>query len=164
MNRWMFALAVMVAGASLSQAQQPQQMMPPGYGYGMPGYGQMAPGYGQMPAGYGPQAGGVMPAGFMQNLHAGQAPAGGCATGNCGDAGGYGYGHGGAGNGESSRFGFHPVIKRLFHIKNDPGNCGNGNCGGKNGVGPNGAQMGPGGTLVFPHQPFVRSPRDFFEK
>jgi hypothetical protein len=63
---------------------------------------------------------------------------------------------------QSSRYGFHPFIKRLFHIR-DTGCV---NCGGKHGGGgyPTGPQMSPanGGTLVFPNHPYTRSPRDFF--
>jgi len=85
------------------------------------------------------------------------------------------------------RYGLNPCLKRLFKM----GGCGS-NCGqaeyGKNPLqnpmywGPGGYGMGgpaynpqgfpPGaygpngpmmqGTLAFPHQPFIRSPRDFF--
>ena len=84
------------------------------------------------------------------------------------------------------RFGFHPLIKKLFH-KGGCSSCGGGQDCGKNplrnpgnwgagGYGQNGPAYNPGGfppgaygpnvpmqgTLVFPHQPFVRSPRDYF--
>jgi hypothetical protein len=77
-----------------------------------------------------------------------------------------------------NRYGLHPVLKRLFHIKSEScsGGCGADDCGGgktKLGHGGHGGgyghpgHVGPnnpaqGGTLVFPQQPFIRSPRDFF--
>ena len=75
----------------------------------------------------------------------------------------------------SGRYGLHPVLKRLFHIK-DAG-CGKDGCGkegcakgGKGHAAPVGHPgfAGPpsnpatGGTLAFPQHPYVRSPRDFF--
>lgn len=71
-----------------------------------------------------------------------------------------------------NRYGLHPVLKRLFHIKGDScgscgrgGDCNGGNCAkskapyGGHPIYNNPAQ---GGTLVFPQHPYVRSPRDFF--
>ena len=70
-------------------------------------------------------------------------------------------------------YGLHPCIKKFFHIQ-PYGRCGPGCApGGHAGgamppvygmggpaYGPNGQMMQ--GTLVFPHSPYVRSPRDFF--
>ncbi len=65
------------------------------------------------------------------------------------------------------RFGLHPCLKKFFHIP--PGGYGGYGC-----TDPTCATMGPighghyarpypaHGTLVFPHHPYVRSPRDFF--
>ena len=72
-----------------------------------------------------------------------------------------------------SPFGFAPIFGKLFHRNRggcdtcSSGVCGNGNGGnGRGGAGPGGAGMqGPmagQGTLVFPHHPFARSPRDYF--
>ena len=71
------------------------------------------------------------------------------------------------------RYGLLPGLRNLFHFKSKSksGSCNDGNCG-KAGCNP-GYAAGPGagmaeyppvmqGTLVFPHHPFVRSPRDFF--
>jgi hypothetical protein len=70
-----------------------------------------------------------------------------------------------------NRYGLHPVLKRLFHIKSD--SCGGGGCGDGAG-GKFGKHKGPpaptpmynnpaqGGTLAFPQHPYVRGPRDFF--
>jgi hypothetical protein len=76
------------------------------------------------------------------------------------------------------KYGLHPCIKRFFHIP-PGGRCGLGGCapgghgggGGYNwgaaGYGMGGPAYNPAGgvmqgTLAFPHQPFTRSPRDFF--
>ena len=62
-----------------------------------------------------------------------------------------------------SPFGFAPIFGKLFNRHR--GGCGTGNCGTGN-CGPAGpAMQGPmpgQGTLVFPHHPFARSPRDYF--
>ena len=74
-----------------------------------------------------------------------------------------------------NRYGLHPVLKRLFHIKSSgcgTGDCDNGKCGTKHKGGGGAAAGGPpvynnpaqGGTLVFPQHPYARSPRDWFEK
>lgn len=52
------------------------------------------------------------------------------------------------------RYGLHPHLKKFFHIP-PGGRCGPG-CDGTAHL------YGVHGTLVFPHHPFVRSPRDFF--
>jgi len=80
-------------------------------------------------------------------------------------------------------YGFHPCIKRFFHVPvgGKHGRCGPYGCGpggsafgghgpnyGMAGYGMGGPQYNPNGggvmqgTLVFPHQPFTRSPRDYF--
>jgi hypothetical protein len=55
------------------------------------------------------------------------------------------------------RYGLHPCLKKFFHIP-PGGRCGPGCDGTAHAYGP----FGPHGTLVFPHHPFARSPRDFF--
>lgn len=146
MKRFLFTIACLALAAGSASAQFPG--MAPGYGP-----------QGYAPQGYGPQGGGVMPAGgfgpMVNPYGAHVGGGGGCATGNCGS----GCSSDGSG---SSRFGYNPIIKRLFNIKNDPGSCNNGNCG--RGGYPGGAVAGPGGTLVFPNNPYIRSPRDFFEQ
>ena len=98
--------------------------------------GAQQPGYGGvMPANY--MGGGVGP---MANPYAMPMP--GPAVGD---------------KAEASRFGYNPIIKRLFNLKSD---CGSGNCNSCSKGGAAGGQAG--GTLVFPNQPFIRSPRDFF--
>jgi hypothetical protein len=73
-------------------------------------------------------------------------------------------------------YGLHPCIKRFFHIPSGgggkhggcgPGGCGPGGYGFASGYGMGGPAYNPygpmmQGTLVFPHQPFTRSPRDYF--
>ena len=54
------------------------------------------------------------------------------------------------------RYGLHPHLKKFFHIP-PGGRCGPG-CDGS--AHPYAYEIH--GTLVFPHHPFVRSPRDFF--
>jgi len=132
----------------------PPAMMP-GYG-AMPGYGPpaMMPGYGGMP-GYAPMPGyGAPPPGA--------APAAQASSASC----------------EECKYGFHPALKRVFHIH---GTCSKHSLGllhhdGDSGwlckllgrfgpPGGGGPEMGPGptgGTLAFPNHPFVRSPRDYF--
>jgi hypothetical protein len=72
-----------------------------------------------------------------------------------------------------SRYGMNPLIKRLMFWKSDTpcGSCGlKAGCFGKNcagQAGPNGADFNPypngvPGTLVFPYNPYIRSPRDWY--
>jgi hypothetical protein len=80
------------------------------------------------------------------------------------------------------QYGYHPALKRMFHLRSGCGKHGHGilKHGDGHGLGgwlshffgkfgpPSGgagAGAGPGptgGTLAFPHHPFARSPRDFF--
>ncbi|QVL33448.1 hypothetical protein KIH39_05920 [Telmatocola sphagniphila] len=142
MKRILFSLACLMGLAGVSSAQAP--MMPGSQPY-PPGYGQMP----QNPAGYGqmPQMGGVMPANFQggygPQMNPYAAPVAASAP----------------GGGDSGRFGFNPIFKRMFHLK-DSG-CANGKCANGAGKGPGNAAS-TGGTLVFPNQQFIRSPRDFF--
>ena len=53
------------------------------------------------------------------------------------------------------RYGYNPMLRQMMWWKKD--RCGNG-CGG-----PAAGAQGPGGTLVFPVNPYVRSPRDWFQ-
>lgn len=71
------------------------------------------------------------------------------------------------------KFGVNPFFKKLMFWKNDNacGTCGRllGGCGGKNCAGMGAGAFNPypngvPGTLVFPQNPYVRSPRDWFEK
>ncbi|MFO0935644.1 MAG: hypothetical protein U0798_03900 [Gemmataceae bacterium] len=55
------------------------------------------------------------------------------------------------------RYGYNPMLRQLMWWKKD--RCGSGACGGP----AAGMQQGPGGTLVFPVNPYVRSPRDWFQ-
>jgi hypothetical protein len=56
------------------------------------------------------------------------------------------------------RYGFAPFLRRHMGL-----GCGAfGACAGYPGLGMPGGPMVNQGTLVFPHHPFVRSPRDFF--
>lgn len=85
-----------------------------------------------------------------------------------------GFGHGGGGCKDCDpRYGLNPFFQKLMFWKKDTacGTCGRllGGCGGKNcaGVGagafnpyPNGVP----GTLVYPFNPNIRSPRDWYEK
>jgi hypothetical protein len=94
----------------------------------------------------------------------GQAMAG---CGSCAETAG-----GGCKGGCDSRFGLNPLIKRLMFWKQDTpcGSCGlkagcfGKNCAGQGGYGqdfnpyPNGVP----GTLVFPYNPYIRSPRDWY--
>ena len=102
----------------------------------------------------------------------------GCA--DCGATGGAGYapaaGWGGGGCKDCDpKFGLNPFFKKLLFWKKDTGcgTCGRGlfgNCAGTGvgaGVGGHGAAFNPypggvPGTLVFPHNPYIRSPRDWF--
>jgi hypothetical protein len=84
----------------------------------------------------------------------------------------------------NKKFGLHPLLQRLaFWKSTECGTCGlkskfglgcgkdgcgkggcfGGNCAGQ-GAGFNPYPNGVPGTLVFPNQPYVRSPRDWYEK
>ena len=52
------------------------------------------------------------------------------------------------------RYGYNPMLRHMMWWKKD--RCGNG-CGAQAGPG------GPGGTMVFPVNPYIRSPRDWFQ-
>ena len=52
------------------------------------------------------------------------------------------------------RYGYNPMLRQMMWWKKD--RCGNG-CGAQAGPG------GPGGTMVFPVNPYIRSPRDWFQ-
>jgi hypothetical protein len=78
----------------------------------------------------------------------------------------------------NKRFGLNPFFARLMFWKKGTqcGTCGVrgrlrgcfGNCGGANGGGMGGGfnpyPNGVPGTLVFPQNPYIRSPRDWYEK
>ena len=57
------------------------------------------------------------------------------------------------------RYGYNPFLRQLMWWKKD--RCGSGACGGAAGAGA--GPQGPGGTLVFPVNPYIRSPRDWFQ-
>lgn len=102
----------------------------------------------------------------------------GCAGCEAGQAfGGSPMGWGGGGCKDCDpRFGVNPFFKKLMFWKKDTqcGTCGRllGGCGGKNCAGmPVGGHGGPAfnpypegvpGTLVYPYNPYIRSPRDWF--
>lgn len=98
---------------------------------------------------------------------------------NCGAAsvgGGYGpvaagWGGGGGCKDCDPRYGVNPFFKKLMFWKKDTacGTCGRllGGCGCKGGNGASGAGFNPypngvPGTLVYPYNPYIRSPRDWF--
>lgn len=72
------------------------------------------------------------------------------------------------------KFGVAPFFRKLMFWKKDTacGTCGRllGGCGGKNCAGAGGGAAfnpypgGVPGTLVFPYNPYIRSPRDWYEK
>lgn len=73
------------------------------------------------------------------------------------------------------KFGLNPFFQKLMFWKKDTacGTCGRllGGCGGKNcaGTGAGAGQFNPypngvPGTLVYPYNPYIRSPRDWYEK
>jgi hypothetical protein len=111
------------------------------------------------------------PAGPIQGV---AAP--GCA--GCGAGGGFGssgIGWGGGCKDCDPKFGVNPLFKKLMFWKKDTacGTCGRllgrGGCLGNNcaGVGVGGAAFNPypngvPGTLVYPYNPYIRSPRDWF--
>jgi len=113
-------------------------------------------------------------AGLSVFLSSASADPGGYAPPQPGSAGGGGLGPiGGPGtllgagdaNGRApDRYGWNPIFKRSFRLGGSNG-CGPG-CG--NGYGSGGPAYNPNaaapmqGTLVFPNQPFIRSPRDYF--
>ncbi len=109
--------------------------------------GYPAPGY--PPAGYAP------PAGYPT----GGAPM--VGGGDCGPNYGYGYGYQG-----DARFGINPGLKGLFGGIHSSGPNGPGGSifGGRNRTAQGVVNLpyATGGTLVFPQNPYVRSPRDFF--
>ena len=108
----------------------------------------------------------------------------GCAGCSAGGHGGFGGmpvafpDHGGKGCRDCDpKFGMNPFFKKLAFWKKDTacGTCGRllggGGCFGKNcaGTGAGGAGFNPypngvPGTLVYPYNPYVRSPRDWYEK
>jgi hypothetical protein len=55
---------------------------------------------------------------------------------------------------QGDRYGYNPLLRHLLWWKKD--RCGAGGCGGAGGG-------GAGGTLVYPINPYVRSPRDWFQ-
>ena len=87
-----------------------------------------------------------------------------------------GFGLGGRGCRECDpKFGLAPFFKKLMFWKKDNscgscgrllGGCGGGNCAGQPGGGAafNPYPGGVPGTLVFPYNPYIRSPRDWYEK
>jgi hypothetical protein len=120
----------------------------------------------------------------MASAQTPHGPIQGIATGGCG-AGGCGAAHAPAGFGMAGvgggcrdcdpKFGVNPFFKKLMFWKKDNacGSCGRllgGLCKGKNCAGVNtGGQFNPypdgvPGTLVFPYNPHIRSPRDWYEK
>ena len=162
MKRMLIALAA-AAGLSLGSgvaSADPGGYLPPGPGAGgIPSFSQMGGpntllGAGDLPPGRGPDYYGLHPC-LKRFLH---IPAGGkCGPNGCGPG---GYGPGGYGSGG---IGHNPL--------NNPGNWGAAGYGQAGpsynpqgfppgAYGPNGPMMQ--GTLVFPHAPFVRSPRDYF--
>ena len=81
---------------------------------------------------------------------------------------------GGSKGGCDSRYGFNPLFKKLMFWKAETpcGSCGlkagcfGKNCAGQPG-GPSGADFNPypngvPGTRVFPYNPYIRSPRDWY--
>ncbi len=74
------------------------------------------------------------------------------------------------------KFGLAPFFKKLMFWKKDNacgscgrllagfGGCKGGNCGGGAGAAFNPYPGGVPGTLVFPYNPYIRSPRDWYEK
>lgn len=54
---------------------------------------------------------------------------------------------------QGDRYGYNPLLRQLMWWKKD-------RCGAQ---GYGGAAGGPGGTLVYPVNPYVRSPRDWFQ-
>ncbi len=129
----------------------------------------------------------------LMGVAAANGPIAGRATGDCG-GGGCGtaaaplkglFGTDGCAECErNKRFGLHPLLQRLAFWKKDNqcGTCGlrgkfglggKDGCGGGGCLGGNCAGQGSGfnpypngvpGTLVFPQHPYVRSPRDWYEK
>lgn len=133
----MIAAAVAVVGlAAVASAQTPHG----------PLQGVSAPGCAGCTAGTG-HVGHGMPVGFA-------------AVGGCRDC--------------DPKFGLNPFFKKLMFWKKDTacGTCGRllGGCKGNNcagmgaGAGFNPYPNGVPGTLVFPQNPYIRSPRDWFEK
>ncbi|QDU20369.1 hypothetical protein [Urbifossiella limnaea] len=156
MKRILLALAVAALSATAASAD------PGGFAPPAPRGGQQAPG-GQMPGGYAMPANHNAPAAAPTTLMgAMSAPA----------------------ERPPDRYGLLPGLRNLFSLNKGCSTCGE--CNGKHrggcpsgGCGPFGHGSytgGPGvgghgapnpyaanqGTLVFPHHPFVRSPRDFF--
>jgi len=153
MKRLLFAFAVFTA-LSIAAGSAMAQGPPPGYAAGPP------PGYAGPPPGYSP---GGPPAGYGEQMYGGNAY-GGYMGGSMGSGGHKGggfvkFGLGGTG-----------LLSGIFtnHPKNEKekGQGGRGWFGGDRQERIRNAQTLPtaqgGGTLVYPQNPFVRSPRDFF--
>lgn len=110
------------------------------------------------------------------------APAYGPTVGGCGGAAACerprlfaGFGLGGRGCRDCDpKFGLNPLFRKLMFWKKDNacgscgrmlGGCGAGGCGGGyGGAGFNPYPNGVPGTLVYPYNPYIRSPRDWYEK
>ena len=146
MQRLLFAFAVVTA-LSLAAGSALAQGPPPGYAAGPP------PGYAGPPPGYAPGP----PPGYGEQMYGGYG-----SGGYMGGQMGYG-GHGGHMGGGFVKYGMGGtgLLSGLF--TNHP--HGDGRRGSRQERMRN-AQMLPtaqgGGTLVYPQNPFVRSPRDFF--
>jgi hypothetical protein len=157
MKRTLIALAA-AAGLGLSAgvaSADPGGYAPPGPGASMGTFGPVGGpntllGAGDLPPGRGPDMYGLHPC-IKRFFHipAGGGKHGGCGPGGCG-AGGYGGGHNALANPGNWGAGGYGMGGPAYNAQGYPPGA----------YGPYGPMMQ--GTLVFPHQPFARSPRDFF--
>ncbi len=188
MKRLLFLLAGVLATVGVATAQAPAPgglPFPPAY-YGPGGSGAPGMGAGAMPGYYG---GGQPPGGMgapMPGYYGGGQPPGGMGApmpgyyGGGQAPGGMGPMPGGMGGPmpggmggpmppetqQASPYGWNQKFRGIFSWGKSCSTCDGKKKGGyfnrsKDKTPPEQAQ---GGTLVFPHHPFVRSPRDFFEQ